>query len=49
MWVKGYELPISLMKEVHLMLYMQYLADMSMSKAAVEMFNAVAWIHSMSR
>ena len=48
-WAKEYKLPIFPVKEAHMMLYMQHLADTSMSKAAMEeALNAVDWIHSIS-
>lgn len=46
-WAHGKGMPVIPVKDVHWALYLQYLADSSQSKSAVEeACNAVSWVHS---
>lgn len=47
-WARQNFLQVFPVRETHLVLYMQYIADSTGSKAAVEeSYNAMAWIHAM--
>ena len=48
-WAQQHSLQVFPVKESHLVLYMQSLAESSSSKSAVEeIYNAMSWIHAMA-